>query len=248
MAFPDEWREFSAASSTEFNSYDETTGLPLHLTRDIYTAPSATQAGGTPTFPADLGERIIWQLDRPTHSPITLTPIDSRPAHAGVRRLPGGDHVQQDGRHLQRPAGGARQTLPIDLASADHRPRRCTTLSLASRSGASLWNEGEQPASTSSCAPACAPVSPRPDAQSRSSIPTDFSAVERQATGQRLSAARPTSVHHRSRTSSGFSSHWTRPARTARTAFLQVSGHDVLDRAQPCRRRAHGSCRPHLIR
>ena len=38
---------YNRDSANEFNGYDEATGLPLAGNRDVYTAPSATQAGRT---------------------------------------------------------------------------------------------------------------------------------------------------------------------------------------------------------
>ena len=105
---PDDWLD-QRTPATEFNSYDEATGLPLTADRDVYTAAKRNAAGRPTTHPADdFGERIIWRAWAVT----TITDAVRRPDHSRLvlaLTLPGSACTfQQNVDTLQRPDGGAR--------------------------------------------------------------------------------------------------------------------------------------------
>jgi hypothetical protein len=162
IAFPDDWLE-QRAPDTQFNSYDEATGAPLAGNRDSYTAPSATQTGRT-TVSADLGERIIWQLGAdPDTSPITRTRVaasnPNMPTLVLALTLPTGT-FQQNVDTCSGQMVELGDTLPVSLTA----PPSTTFDTLLAQDPGVTWNNGgggSPPRIENSCAPGCAPISPR---------------------------------------------------------------------------------------
>ncbi len=86
IAFADDWLE-QRAPSTEFNSYDETTGAPLGVPRPLHARPAHPKRVA-PRSPVDLGERIIWQLGaNPLTSPITRTSASNLTSNSTLQTL-----------------------------------------------------------------------------------------------------------------------------------------------------------------
>jgi Flp pilus assembly protein TadG len=158
IAFPDDWLD-QRTPSNQFDSVDETTGLPLTVNPDVYTAPSSTQSGRT-TNPADLGKRIIWQLGAaPLTSPIRLTPENSTLTTLVLAlTLPGSTtaNFQQDVNTCSGQMVELGDTLTVSLTP----PPAATFSTLLAQDPTVLWNEGNNRIDNS-CAPACAPISPR---------------------------------------------------------------------------------------
>ena len=155
IAFADQWIHEQNPPG-EFNSFDESTGLPLAGDRDTYTAPSSTQAGQT-TISADLGERIIWELDRQTitapFAPITRGLVVAL-------TLPGAgtfeEKIETCGGNLVELG----QTLPVEgNPPAGQNQQAFSDLINVADPGAT-WNAG-QIRVDNSCAPGCASISPR---------------------------------------------------------------------------------------
>jgi hypothetical protein len=153
IAFADAWNEENAAPADEFNRYIETgptAGDLLPGPRDVYTAPSATQAVSA-VVPHDLGYRVIWQLDQPITAPITrwfLVPL----------RLPVGtfdDNLRTcSGQMVQ-----LRQTLPVETSV--HAGLTNTTLQdIIDQDPGVTWDPVNSRIGDS-CAPGCAAISPR---------------------------------------------------------------------------------------
>ena len=156
IAFADDWLE-QRTPLGEFNSYDETTGLPLSGDRDEYTAPNATETGRTISLPppgGDLGERIIWALDLPTTSP--ATPI-TRNLAVPLNLGPGdyGDMIENCSGQLVQLG----QTIPVE--SVAHIGETAPAFAnLMTADPTVTWNGGDFRIDNS-CAPQCASVSPR---------------------------------------------------------------------------------------
>jgi Flp pilus assembly protein TadG len=151
IAFADAWSD-AAPPSTEFNRYDETTGAPLG-TQDVYTPPSATQAGQT-TIPDDVGERIVYELDMQTitrpFAPITRELLVALTFTNPDYKM---NIVNCRGQVVQ-----LGQTLPVQTAPPGYTEHAFDIL-IGLDSGA-RWNEALHRIENS-CAPGCAPISPR---------------------------------------------------------------------------------------
>jgi Flp pilus assembly protein TadG len=156
IAFADDWLELGGPPG-EFNSYDETTGLPLSGARDEYTAPSPTQTGRTISLPnGDLGERIIWDLDLPTTS--SATPI-TRGMVVGLT-LPGPGAFWEKVKNCGGTLVHIGQTLPVEVPPPGDIDRAFDELILADPNPPLVWNVAGVRIENS-CAPQCASVSPR---------------------------------------------------------------------------------------
>ena len=159
IALPGDWLEFQAPIN-EFNFYDAT-GNPLSGSRDEFTPPSATQAGGS-TISGNFGILLNYDLDDTTTAPTTpitrglvvpLEPAEARGRSRSAQKL----------RVMQRASGEARTNTP----SPDWPG---TTASDITAELDTIWTQDQYPPLTwnasqsrvdNSCAPGCAPISPR---------------------------------------------------------------------------------------
>jgi len=159
VAFPDDWLDLRSSPVAQFDSYNETTGVPLTGTRDEYTAPTSTQSGQT-TNPADLGKRMIWQLGaNPLTSPIRLTPGNST-LQTLVLALTLPASTPLDFQQDVNTCSGQMVELG-DILTVSLTPPPATTFNtLLAQDPTVDWNEGNNRIDNS-CAPACAPISPR---------------------------------------------------------------------------------------
>jgi hypothetical protein len=148
IAFPDEWVE-QTGPNDEFNAYNETTGVPLS-NPDEYYAPTAFDQGMT-ILSHDLGERIIWTLDGPLNSPI-------RRGFVVGLTLPGPGTFREKLEGCSGQPVVLRQTLPVQTPPAGDTATGLNNI-IAQDPGVT-WDDGNQ-RMENSCAPACAPVSPR---------------------------------------------------------------------------------------
>ena len=150
MALADAWVENTG--NTEFNRYDASGSLLSPA--DVYIPPSSTVSGNT-TVPADLGERIIWTLDL---NPLT-TPITRNTNISVTLPTPGSvhDHIK----HCSPDLIHIGQTLPLELPipiAGDIDNALWFIINLYDPTA--TWNESDHRIENS-CAPSCAPVSPR---------------------------------------------------------------------------------------
>jgi Putative Flp pilus-assembly TadE/G-like len=160
IAFADEWVENTTSPATtypnhRFERYNATGGLVSNP--DVYTPPSDSVAGNT-TWPTDVGERIIWEIDRPI---LTTAPITRHLVVALSLPTPGGPgHVYTHMKYCSGDVIQIGQTLPVEeptpgfvQAGFDHLMSLDTTVD---------WNEGQNRIEDS-CAPSpsCGPISPR---------------------------------------------------------------------------------------
>jgi hypothetical protein len=160
IAFADEWLE--GASNNQFNGYIETGPNAGQLflpasDRDSYTAPGAAPAGptGMTRVSTDLGERIIWELDRQT----TTAPF--APITRGLvvaLNLPGAGTFEDKLRVCNGQLVQLRQTLPVQIPPAGDTEDALDWL-ITQDSGVT-WNESQNRIENS-CAPGCASISPR---------------------------------------------------------------------------------------
>jgi hypothetical protein len=156
VAFADDWDDNrdDPPSGEEFVAYAEPgpgTRLPNF---DSYAAPSATYAGRT-TISADLGERVIWELDRPTIS-APFAPI----THGLVvaLTLPGPGTFRQKLETCSGTMVQLGQTLPVEIPPVGDTEAAFTAL--MAQDPDVEWN-GSDLRIDDSCAPTCAPISPR---------------------------------------------------------------------------------------
>jgi hypothetical protein len=153
IAFSDDWNE-NRDPDDEFNRYVESgasAGSLLSSPRDVYTAPSGAGPGSAyrSDDSDDLGERLIWELDRPLNSPIT-------PGFLLALTLPGAGTFRDKLQTCSGQTVQLRQTLPVEVP-----PPGDTALALnylMSLDPGVTWND---PYVENSCAPGCAAVSPR---------------------------------------------------------------------------------------
>jgi hypothetical protein len=161
IAFADDWLERRGPPGEfEFNSFDETTGLPLTGDRDEYTAPSATETGRTISLPppdGDLGERIIWELDRQTitapFAPITRGLVVAL-------NLPGAgtfeEKIETCGSNLVELG----QTLLVEGNPPAGQTQQAFSDLINVADPGATWH-ALPPRIDNSCAPGCASISPR---------------------------------------------------------------------------------------
>lgn len=154
MAFADGWDE-NRDPDTQFNRYAEGTPPPapgtLLSNPDVYSPPSASNAGAT-TVSRDYNYRIVWDADHALVSPITrqlIVPLI----------LPGTRTFHQNMTGCSGQTIALRQTLRIETTI--HPSAILTAINdvYAQDAGAD-YNYGESRI-VNSCAPNCAPISPR---------------------------------------------------------------------------------------
>jgi Putative Flp pilus-assembly TadE/G-like len=156
IAFADDWHE-DRSPNNEFNYYVETgpgAGTPFPVgSRDEYIPPSSSQAGLT-TVSADFGERIVWEfagidvLTDPTTRQLVV-PLD----------LPGGRTFAQNMAGCVGQPISLNQNLRVD-PMIDHREITAAIGNAFAADSAADYDYGNSRI-TNSCAPSCAPVSPR---------------------------------------------------------------------------------------
>jgi hypothetical protein len=149
FAFADQWTESGVTPPGEFNGYVEPGGGALP-SPDLYTPPDATQAVSYTV--GDLGHLVTFSYDQPPlTSPITeglLLPL----------ALPGTNTYEQN-------IGGCNGRLvalrdSLDLASPAPGSTRTELEALFAQDASANWDPVNSKI-TNSCAPGCAPISPR---------------------------------------------------------------------------------------
>jgi Flp pilus assembly protein TadG len=149
-AVADGWTENGGLPS-EFNRYVEPSAGTLLSTPDTYTPPSATVAGAT-TVSGDFGWRLVWDLEEPLNSPVTrefVLPLD----------LPGGNTYEDN----MLGCNGQPITLGQTLSVHTSLGGGVATTTIQGVFDLDAGADYNYAASRifDSCAPACAPVSPR---------------------------------------------------------------------------------------
>ena len=155
IAFADDWQDNrdDPPAGQEFTRYAEPgPGTPV-ANADVYTAPSATQSGGM-TVGADLGWRVIYDLDQPTAS--TTARITRELAVALT--LPGAGSYQSKIENCSGQLVQLGQTLPVEVPAGNPMFQAFNTL--MGQDPGVTWNEAQNRIDNS-CAPGCAQVSPR---------------------------------------------------------------------------------------
>ena len=203
IAFADEWQENRDDRQPSSNSVATPTRDPARrCNRDVYHRSKRNAGGRHDDFGRlrTYASSGIWtSRRRPPTTPITREL--ARRADAARGR-----YVQAETGELQRAAGATRADAPGgDPARSVTPPRRSDTLWTQDPT-AVTWNNGQSRVENS-CAPGCAPISPR-------LIPVALFDPDRfqlgrarRTTGRRpTSAARPTALASPSRTSSASSS------------------------------------------
>jgi len=152
IAFPDDW-DNNLDPPGEFNRYVESgsgAGTLLPAPRDDYQAPTATYAGRT-TVSLDYGERIVWTIDHPLGEPITrglMVPLT----------LPGGRTFEQNMATCVGQPTSIGQRIPmVELHPSTVED---AIVDVFNRDPAADYDYGDSRI-IGSCAPACAPLSPR---------------------------------------------------------------------------------------
>jgi hypothetical protein len=152
LAFADDWLE--RGSNSSFNRYIESGPNAGDLVpagdRDEYTPPSASASGRT-TVPDDFGERIIWNFDDVLSSAITrhlTVPLE----------LPGGTFIETM-RQCNGQLLSLNQAISVDTG-IHHRDVTNAINALSALDSAANYDYGQHRI-TNSCAPGCAPISPR---------------------------------------------------------------------------------------
>jgi Flp pilus assembly protein TadG len=161
IAFPDAWLE--NGGNNQFNQYFMSGPNAGQLytpigSRDSYTAPSASQTGRT-TVSADLGERIVWDVDRPANAAITRTTAGNNdPTLLVALDLPGAGSFLADLQVCSGEVVQLGQTLPAIIPTAGE---TTTGLNyLMALDPTADWNDVDSRVE-GGCAPGCAPISPR---------------------------------------------------------------------------------------
>lgn len=150
LAFADEWDEHTGAAD-QFNRYNATGGL-LSGTPDSYSPPTPTYAGNR-TVSADIGERIIYQLDQnPLTAPITRQLVV--PVH-----LPNPWGPYENTKHCSGDTIRIGDTIPIEHIAYAGWQASALSIVMAQDPGAT-WNEGQNRMETT-CVPGCGNLSPR---------------------------------------------------------------------------------------
>ena len=152
IALPDDWQDVPPINV--FNMYDATGNL-LSGSRDSYTAPSATQSGRT-TISSDYGVLLTFDLDRPTLSP--ATPIT--PGLVVSLTLPGAGTFREKLEACSGQVVQLGQTLPVETPPAGQAALGLDTIWLQDPYPPLTW-DNTQSRVDHSCAPGCAPISPR---------------------------------------------------------------------------------------
>ena len=156
VALADNWNEFSPplTPTSTFMHYSEPGGAVL-VNPDTYVAPSATQAGNT-LYSMDLGERRIWNATAP---PLTAPITDGLVLELDLGGGPSsfyGNLTTCPGQIVE-----LGQTLPVFSTRTGFAAAGLLYLYTSpSEDPTATWNEGENRIDNS-CAPACAPISPR---------------------------------------------------------------------------------------
>jgi Putative Flp pilus-assembly TadE/G-like len=160
-ALPDEWREFG--SSVELDQLDSTTtfhrwnpGGVLSPNPDSYTAPTSAQATTATNFSTDYGDIVQFALNYPITDPIRrgmMLPL----------ALPGPNNHQQNMTGCNGQPIVIGQRLSIDATLDPATAEASAQLSYASDASADWSFDFGIGAGyvERSCAPGCAPISPR---------------------------------------------------------------------------------------
>jgi hypothetical protein len=153
LAIPDEWVE-NRTPSDEFNRWSATGTLLSPA--DAYIPPSATQAVSYNL--SHFGERIFFGYDQAPTGPITAGEFSSDPALMLSLTLPGTNTYEQNITGCNGQPVALHDQLPVVTPVAG--TTRTALEALIAQDAGADWdyidNEVEN-----SCAPACAPVSPR---------------------------------------------------------------------------------------
>lgn len=155
IAFADGWEE-NRAPGAQFNRFYEGTAPPapgtLLTNPDVYTPPSATYAGRT-RVSTDYNFRIVWDLsDAAMFGPVTRelpVPLD----------LPGSRTFFQNATSCSGQTVALNQTLPVHTGIHSNEVEDALENIYNQDPGAD-YNYGESRI-VNSCAPNCAPISPR---------------------------------------------------------------------------------------
>jgi hypothetical protein len=156
-AFADDGDFDNRSPVDQFNRYLEPSASPgtVLSPADDYTPPSATQSGGT-TVSVNFAELFPWTVGDPLTTAITrglVVPLD----------LPGGNTFFDDMTECNGQSLELKQILPVDTAlipSIATEIRDATQALFDADPPPATWDNGAQRV-TNSCAPGCAPVSPR---------------------------------------------------------------------------------------
>jgi hypothetical protein len=154
LAFADEWQDNNTSPPGEFRRYVETTPpgpLTLVPNPDQYTPPGGLYPGRV-TVSADYGERIAWVIDHAILEPITrerMFAID----------LPGGRTFEQNMANCSSVVVAPGQRLR--MITTLHPDEIETALNTRFETDESADYDYGTTRITNSCAPACAPISPR---------------------------------------------------------------------------------------
>jgi hypothetical protein len=147
----DDWDD-NRSPSDEFNRYVEPSPGTLLSSPDEYLPPGPAQTGGT-TVSSDFGERLNWTLANPLTNAITqglMLPLD----------LPGGNTFQTDMRTCNGATLSVTQTVPVDLTVSPAAVDLSTQVDVYDQDPSAVFDPDDIEVSNS-CAPGCAPVSPR---------------------------------------------------------------------------------------
>jgi hypothetical protein len=157
FAVADKWTEFRAPAG-EFNRYNNSGGL-LTPTADVYTPPSANSAGSGYALPADFGAAVTLKVGNPAQA-ITAgwyLAVDLPDGNGGFTSG-GSSYSAAIGSCIGNPVAIG-QYLPTETGNMVGPTNSGINALLAQDPGAS-WDSANQRV-TGSCAPSCAPVSPR---------------------------------------------------------------------------------------
>jgi hypothetical protein len=152
IAMPGAWVE-NQGPPNEFNFYDAT-GNPLPGTRDAFTPPSAAQTGGT-TISGNFGVLLPYDLDDTTTAPTT-------PITRGLV-VPLGLGTGTFAENMDSCSGQVVElgdTLDVIGTTAGVITSELDTIWTQDQYPPLRWNNG-QLRIDNSCAPGCAPISPR---------------------------------------------------------------------------------------
>jgi hypothetical protein len=150
FAFADKWDENYLPLNNEFNRYVEPSpGTLLTPDPDEYTPPDATQAVSYTL--SDFGHRVDFLYDQPASNPITEGLLLSL-------TLPGGNLYEQNISGCNGQLVALNDSLP--LASPVPGSTRTELEALFALDASANWNIVDSRI-VNSCAPGCAPISPR---------------------------------------------------------------------------------------
>ena len=149
-ALSDDWIE-NLGSSTTFDYWNATGTAPL-AGADGYIVPNATSEGLT-TISNDYNERIIWDLEDPLTAPITRNFVI--PLH-----LPGTNSYAQNMVTCNGNAVAIGDTVPVETTVIGTSQTTTAANAVFALDAAATYDYATQRIGNS-CAPVCAPVSPR---------------------------------------------------------------------------------------